>query len=556
MSGGAFVKQAEAKSKRRRIGRWLSAGLATFLLILCVALFALWQSRLGLAERIVADALTARGISDVSFQISALGFRSIDITDLAIGAKADKTGTVQSDVSASRITVNYALGELLSGRVQSIEVEGLHVNARVGDNGLSLGAADPLLRQVRGTGGASTALPDIQVSAASIHLVTAQGSFDASGDLTLSQADAASPVIVDLPVLHLRDGASPARFAPLKLVAHLNYDGKRIAFDANGSAAPAQGAAIALATITGHYNMDTATASAKANGHLDFAPGRLEPKTLSPLLKGYVNDLRGRVTYQANLSFARNIFSSSGKVDLSDIGFAVGSTTVKGLAGSVKLSNLLPPQTSGVQRLTVAHVETAVPLDNGIVAFSIEPALSPHLVEAAWPFTGGRVTLTSPKGAALNRFDLTLTNIDVEKLLQLIDVPGLSGTGTLSGRFPIKIEDGDPFIMNGALSADGNGVIIYKNAAAEAAANTEQTELLTKALKNFHYTELSGALDGNVNGNLQFHLGLRGANPSLYDGYPIHLNVNLQGSLADLVRRGTVGLRPMELIENGGRTEK
>ena len=146
---------------------------------------------------------------------------------------------------------------------------------------------------------------------------------------------------------------------------------------------------------------------------------------------------------------------------------------------------------------------------------------------------------------------MTLDNVDVEQLLALVDVPGLRGTGKLSGRFPLKIEKGDPIIMKGALSSQGGGVIVYNNAAADAAANTEQTQLLTNALKDFHYTELSGAIDGNVNGNLQFHIGLRGANPSLYSGYPIHLNVNLEGSLADLIRRGTIGLRPMELIQNG-----
>ena len=132
----------------------------------------------------------------------------------------------------------------------------------------------------------------------------------------------------------------------------------------------------------------------------------------------------------------------------------------------------------------------------------------------------------------------------------------MSGTGTLSGEFPLKIVNGDPIITNGAISSRGNGVIIYSNEAADAAANTEQTQLLTQALKNFHYTELSGAVDGNVNGNLEFQIGLQGANPSLYDGYPIHLNVNLQGSLADLIRRGTVGFRPLELIQSGVGTEK
>jgi hypothetical protein len=535
------VENAELKTRRRRLARRWLVGAAVLLVVMCVTLLALWQSRLVLAERIVAEALATRGISNASFHISALGFKSIDVRDLAIG----------SDLSARKISVAYKLGELLSGRVQSIEVDGLRLNARLDDKGLSLGAADPLLQQGGGTS-ASVALPDIHVVDAAIHLVTAQGVFDASGNADLSQADAASPIAIAVPALHLSDAASPARFTPVVLAAQLRLDGKRLTFDADGRTARDN---ISLAKITGFYDLDTASASAKAEGLLSFVPGKFDPEDLSPMLKNIVSDLRGTVAYRGDIFFADNKLASTGKVTLSGVGFGVGSTTVSGVAGTVRLSSLMPPRTSGVQTLTVAHVETAVPLDEGTVKFEIGANMSARLVEAAWPFSGGHLTLTTPKGET-NRYKLTVEKIDIEKLLVMVDVPGLSGTGTLSGNFPLKIVNGDPIITNGAISSSGSGVIIYNNEAADAAANTEQTQLLTQALKNFHYTELSGALDGNVNGNLQFEIGLRGANPSLYDGYPIHLNVNLQGSLADLIRRGTVGFRPLELIQSGVGREK
>lgn len=658
MSGQSAVENAEPKRKQGRIARRWLIGVAAFLVVACAALVMLWQSRLPLAERLVADALTTRGISNASFQISALGFRSIEVRDLAI----------EPDLSARHISVVYTFGELLSGRVQSIEVDGLRVNARLDDKGLSLGAADPLLRQNGGTSSA-TALPAIHVSDAAIHLVTAQGAFDATGDIEVSQTDAAVPIALTLPALHLADLTTPARVAPVVLTGHLLYDGKRLSFDADGSTAPSDGAGVAftkitghydlesagasakasghlafapgqfepkdlspalaglvsdlkgdvtyqadlsfadgkltasgeveashasaaslpvapvalvahwqfdgqrltfdadtstsppsgagvaLAKVTGHYDVENASASARANGQLDFAPGKLAPGDLSPTLKGIVSDLRGRVAYQGDFSYAKDRLASSGSATLSNIGFGVGSTIVSGLAGTIRLSSLTPPRTRGVQTLTVAHVETAVPLDKGTVKFEIGSGMKARLVEAAWPFTGGRLTLTSP-GNAADRYKLTVDKVDIQKLLVMVDVPGLSGTGRLSGNFPLRIENGDPIITDGALSASGGGVIIYNNQAADAAASTEQTQLLTEALKDFHYTELTGAVDGNVNGNLRFQIGLRGANPSLYDGYPIHLNVNIEGSLADLIRRGTVGFRPLELIQSGVGREK
>lgn len=625
--------------------------------VACVALIALWQSRLALAERLVADALTTRGITNASFQISALGFKSVVLSDLAIAP----------DLSARKISITYRFGELLSGRVQSVEIDGLRLNAHLDDKGLSLGSADPLLQQ--GGTGSTAALPDVQLRDAAVHLVTPQGTFDAAGDAALSQADATAPIVGALPALRLSEPASPARFEPVMLTGQLLYDRQRLSFDAEAATAPADGPGITLTKITGEYDVETAVASAKANGHIDFAPGTFEPRDISTALKGLAPDLRGALTYQADLSyadgklsatgeldvsrastssvpfrpvaltahlqfdgkrlaftadghtspvkgagialgkitghydvetarasaramgqfdfapgklapgdllasaknivselrghvtyqgdfsFAANKLGSSGTLALSNIGFRVGSTTVAGVAGNIRLSSLMPPRTRGVQVLTVAHVETVVPLDTGTVKFNVGAGMDAQLVEAAWPFNGGRLTLTTPENVT-DRYELTVEKVDLAKVLQMVDLPGLSGTGTLSGTFPLKIVNGDPIITKGAISSSGNGVIIYNNDAADAAANTEQTQLLTQALKDFHYTELSGAVDGNINGNLQFQIGLRGANPSLYDGYPIHLNVNLEGSLADLIRRGTVGLRPLELIQSGVGREK
>lgn len=553
MSGRSRVEDAETKPRPRRILRRLLIGTAALVVTVSVALLVLWQSRLALAERIVADALAERGISNAAFHISALGFRSIEVRDLAITPASDQERP-EPDLSVRDITIVYNFGELLSGRIQSIEVAGLHVNARLDDHGLSLGAADPLLEQ-GGAGSTGFALPDIHVKDATVRLATTQGAFEASGSLDVSQADAAAAIAVTLPALHLRDLGAPARFEPVLLAGHLLLDGGRLTFEADGRTDPARGAGVPLARITGQYDIGNATASASASGQLAFAPGMFAPENLSRGLKGLVSDLRGAVSYQADFSFAKNKLSSSGKATLSDIGFAVGSTTVAGVAGHVKLSSLLPPRTSGVQTLTVAHIETAVPLEQGVVKFAVGPSLSAQLVEATWPFTGGRLTLTAPKGTP-NSYNLAVENVDVAELLVLVDVPGLSGTGKLSGHIPLEIVNGDPIVTNGALSAVGSGVIIYSNEAADAAANTEQTQLLAKALKNFHYTELSGALDGNINGNLKFHIGLRGANPSLYDGYPINLNVNLEGSLVDIIRRGTVGFRPLELIQSGVGREK
>lgn len=538
------MKNAKASILSRR----LLIGAAAGLLLLAAAVFALWQTRAGIAERIIADALAARGLAPASFRVSMLGLRSIEVADLAIGPAggAATKGTPPPDIAASRITVTYRIGELLSGRVQSIEVAGLRVNARIDERGFSLGAADGLLHQA-GAGGGAAALPDIHVVDAAILLATPQGPLELGGNLDLSQVAAAAPIDIAVPALRLVDRASPIRFEPIDIAGKINFDGRALTLAADGRSASPKASGAELAKISGQYDLSAASGAVRVTGSLAFTPGKLEPQILFPVLKGLMTNVQGKASYQADISIARGALRSSGEVSLAGIGFDAYSASFAGLTGTVRLASLAPLRTRGPQALSVGLVQAGIPLKDGRVAFEIGRSALPRLIEAKWPFADGQLTLTSAQGAD-NEFDLVVENADVASLLTLADVPGLSGTGTISGKVPVVLENGNPMIRHGALEAAKGGVIAYKSASADAAAGNEQTKLLTDALKDFHYTELSGTLDGNANGELQFHLRLRGANPAVYSGYPIILNVNLQGSLADLLRHGTVGLRPMELI--------
>lgn len=533
-------------NKKPALRRLIYLGAAAVLLLV-LGLAALWQSRVALAERAIADALAARGVAPVSFRVSMLGLRSIEIADLAIGP-GEGSARQSPDVEAGQITVMYRLGELISGRVQSIEISNLTAHALVDEHGLSLGAASRLLEG--GGGGAAGPLPAIHVDGARIELATPQGRFALDGSLDLSKPDAAAPVAISFPSLRLSDLAAPLRFEPVEFVGGGTLDGSKLGFSAVArSAAPGAGGA-ELAKLAGSYDLAGLKGAVRAQGALSFAPAGLEPQTLLPVLKGLVANVQGKANYEAELSFASGGLRSSGRVVLSGIGFEAYSAKFGGLDGTVVLDSLAPPRSRGIQTLSVGLVEAGVPLKDGRVAFEIGRSGLPHLVSAAWPFADGRLSLASTSAGA-DAFELTVENVDVASLLMLVDVPGLSGSGKLSGTIPVAIENGNPIIRDGALAAAaGGGVIVYKSAAADAAAGNEQTKLLTEALKDFHYTELKATLSGNANGELQFRLHFKGSNPSLYGGYPIVLNVNLQGSLAELIRRGTVGFRPMELIRS------
>ncbi len=383
---------------------------------------------------------------------------------------------------------------------------------------------------------------------------TAAGPLALAGALKMSKTFGArapeGAYRIELPALKVDDLTSPQRFAPVTLKGHADFLAPSLSAELVArSAVPAiRGARLGI--LSARYDLTEKRGTFEAAGALAMEPGKIEPQTVLPVLRGVMTRVSGKLGYRAVATLREGTLTSSGEVDLANVGFVASAATVAGLSGTVKLASLLPPLTRGVQVVKVKSLQAGVPLENGVIAFNLDEK-GLQVVDAAWPFAEGKLTLASsgPAITASNaEFVLTVDSVDLSALLKLVDVPGLSATGRISGTVPVAIRNGDPVLLDGKLAAESGGLIVYRGSAADAASDN-QTKLLTDALRNFHYTELSGGLSGNANGNLALRLALRGANPGLYDGYPFAINVKLEGSLADMLRRGTVGFRPLEIIK-------
>ncbi|MCF8469888.1 MAG: YdbH domain-containing protein [Parvibaculum sp.] len=383
---------------------------------------------------------------------------------------------------------------------------------------------------------------------------TAAGPLAFSGALKMSKTFGAradeDAYTIELPALRVDDLTSPQRFAPVTLEGHADFLAPSLSADLVARSAVPVIRGARLGNLSARYDLDQKRGTFEAAGALTMEPGKIEPQTLLPVLKGVMTQVSGKLGYRAAATLREGRLTSSGEVDLANVGFVASVATVAGLDGKVKLASLLPPLTRGVQVVKVKTLQAGVPLENGVVAFNLDEK-GLQVVDAAWPFAEGKLTLVS-SGSAITtsnaEFVLDVDGVDLSALLKLADVPGLSATGRISGTVPVAIRNGDPVLLDGKLAAESGGLIVYKGSVADAA-HDNQTKLLTDALSNFHYTELSGGLSGNANGNLALRLALRGANPDLYDGYPFAINVKLEGSLADMLRRGTVGFRPLEIIK-------
>ena len=144
---------------------------------------------------------------------------------------------------------------------------------------------------------------------------------------------------------------------------------------------------------------------------------------------------------------------------------------------------------------------------------------------------------------------LEVSGVRVERLLEMIDLDDFIGTGSLSGRIPVEVIDGTPYIRKGRLATQDDGVLSYSSESVDSAlrAGGQGGALLADALKDFRYKSLVMEIDGATTGDITARVSLAGSNPDLYDSYPIELNTSFEGNLGQIMR----GARATYAIPDG-----
>ena len=293
-------------------------------------------------------------------------------------------------------------------------------------------------------------------------------------------------------------------------------------------------------------------------GPLVFQSSDLQPQNLVPSLKGLMTNVAGGLRGEGQFRWTPGHLVSDGVLELDDIALTTDVARIEGVNGTLSFDHLLPPVTAPGQSLSIGLVDAGFRLTEGRVAFAIERGGAVQVEQAQWPFAGGVITLSSgliEPGAGEQELVLDIDGVDLKSLIELLNLEGLSGSGTVTGRVPIVIRDGDPIVVGARLVAGGGGQLSYKGAGTSALEGG-QGALLFEALENFRYTSLTVSLDGNAQGRLTLKLNIEGANPELYDGYPFVINVTTEASFAELLRSATLSTRALDLIREGGAVEQ
>jgi hypothetical protein len=200
------------------------------------------------------------------------------------------------------------------------------------------------------------------------------------------------------------------------------------------------------------------------------------------------------------------------------------------------------------QRVTIERVQAGIEITDCLIDFRLRRDGVVELPLVRWSFAGGIAQthgFYDPRSEQ-HEFSIRVSGVDLQTLLELLAIDGVSGEGTLSGEFPLRIH-GDVIELRQARlsSVSPGGWLRYRpgGASSVAAAQSGHLSQFTELLENFHFTSIVITLNGSVLGDVETAIHLVGANPDFHDGFPAELNLNVESKFWDLIQDGTAAFR-------------
>ena len=370
-------------------------------------------------------------------------------------------------------------------------------------------------------------------------------------EVALADGGLAPDQPIPLAIATVTHDGTPGWFAPLAFSGTLRPGAETVAFDARLSR-PEDGLAL---TVRGRHDPGNGRGRAEVGlAPLVFAPGERQPGRLAPVLGDLLADVTGTIALDGTIGWgAGEGVAADLAMLVEDLAFTTGPARFSSVNGVVAIDRLWPLTTPPGQQLAIGLLDLGLPLTRGLLDFQLLPEQTLAVERLRWSFAGGTVSAAPFRvGSAVSDIMATLSadRLDLAQLFALTRLDGLSGEGTISGTLPLRVTGAEAVIEGGELRADGPGWLRYRPDAAPAAlqAGGENVSLLLQALENFRYEALRITLDGRTDAEMDIGLHVQGANPELYDGYPIEFNLDLEGELANILRSGLASYQIPERI--------
>lgn len=347
----------------------------------------------------------------------------------------------------------------------------------------------------------------------------------------------------------LRNVSTRAPLIPLAIDASVRYaDTAPLGFDASIGDAKKR----LDIRLSGEHDLASAVGSADVDFKpLIFAPDGLQPADLLAEFGDTLADVSGALDVIGRLAWGPGAVSDL-SVLLREVGFRTDATEVTGLSGAVALDSLAPLSTPPGQEFFAERVDVGVPLHDAEIVFELIDPDVLAVESAQFRLADGLVStgnLAFYLDTASTSFLVDVKDLSLEAFAALVQRENIAATGILNGTLRIETTAEDLFVRDGELIAEGPGTLRYRP---ETGASLPQqgAEIALQALQNFQFETLRIGIDGDLNGDLDLSLHIKGANPELYEGYPIEFNLNAEGALGALIRRRLTGARMPDRIRS------
>ncbi|MEM6900790.1 MAG: YdbH domain-containing protein, partial [Pseudomonadota bacterium] len=320
----------------------------------------------------------------------------------------------------------------------------------------------------------------------------------------------------------------------------------------------------ALAIADADLDIDVGSLSGNASiamRPLTFQPGRFQPTVLSERLRGVLTDATGEINGTVDFDIEDGEVTGTGFVDVSNLAFKTFNFgTIAGVEGRIEFSDALGIKTPPGQQIRIGAMDVGLPLRDGVVTFQLRGPTEASLQGARWPLAGGLMTIQPTDwrlGARTQSVTVGAESIELEELIDVLSIPDMQVTGTVSGIFPVDIEGANILVREARFVADApGGTLSYVGEETDAvAAGNEYAEFAFEALKGLDYTVMELGANGNLIGDLLVTANILGRNPDVLGGAEFKFGISIDSRLAELLSslRGapleTYAAEAYELVE-------
>ena len=270
-------------------------------------------------------------------------------------------------------------------------------------------------------------------------------------------------------------------------------------------------------------------------------------KDLFPISANYLSSLTGqKFGIQSDFVMKDGALQNShASILLEQMDAMIADQAISGINGVITIESLSPLNIKN-QRLGINTIHIGLPLTQGVTEFSVDGAKEKLTIHRSdWVLAEGKLTAEPfdyyfNDTSANTLIKLKADNLNLAKISELANMDGLKASGYVNGSIPILIRPNKTFeIKDAKLSAAQKGSLQYDPLnPPDFLKDQTQTQIvdLKTALKNFEYDVLEMSIDSLPDDKQKIHLKLAGRNPDFYDGYPVNLNLNLEGDLENVIQ--------------------